>query len=96
MLKKTSARVTTSKRAACDFQVRESQLLRQRNELLEEVSQLRAAMLLWAKVAETTCKKCNIRNCGGTASLCDRQPSLISVSEALQLSTESSRLNRVQ
>jgi uncharacterized coiled-coil DUF342 family protein len=59
MLRKTGLRAASSKRSQSkQAHCHVTELVRQRDELREEVRQLRAAMVLWAKVAESTCTKC--------------------------------------
>jgi uncharacterized coiled-coil DUF342 family protein len=102
MLRKTGVRTASSKRSQSkQAHCHVTELVRQRDELREEVRQLRAAMVLWAKVAETTCQKCVQRRVAPNG-ICGIKPDLIQLGQALRsleaataptVSTDSTTLN---
>jgi hypothetical protein len=84
MLRKTVIRAASSKRSQSkQAHGHVTELIRQRDELREEVRQLRAAMVLWAKVAESTCQKCVQRRIPPIG-LLSTKPDLIQVGQALR------------
>lgn len=65
-----------------------NQLIQDNDDLREEILQLRAAISLWAKVAEGTCLKCVCRN-NEAVDLSNTGPDLVQVGEALRVLSDS-------